>query len=541
MEHRNTFCKNYEERTNLLMKRLHNYFDDSNYLIHSFEEQNLSLLKLQTILLTAEIYDYTRQYIIHREDILSEYFSEMTLKQCLMNVVEIEKLLELIPINVYCHSFQPYSATFENDVENSSHTDHRSYNQYEDYICLHEKGLEVYFDKIPSLAHSVIWCEEIDDDKHYMFGRLFSKAKETLDENDKKERASDPEQLAYHNVLQQRNLSRHIAKKTSPYKMYIDEQSKGDIFHNHVIEILKKAEDAPFKGIYIELGNALDLLRHVFMTDAEDIYYIRTGDFSLLKKVYDIQLVEKYYTDLPFKKYYIAKERHLEQYSEEMMVALEEWRSNNKYIGRPLSQEEYNVFLQMCKKEVIENMEKYADLWKLRMHSGGLDVAVTPENFARMFYRRKGVDRYFIELQWQLEYLSRKIEENKDVHTAPEQSPEQVAVGEFVDKITKLVIDAYNTWNNRRIVPSVHMSEVQIVIEKEKLISYIQGELKNNFDALKDICYPSNSESNHNFCRYVSSLQKEGYFGLLPKKHLAKIIAPIIKIKESTVSNYLSN
>ena len=540
MDHLNSFCNNFEERTNTLMKRLHGLFDDFNLKSNSIEEQNINLLKLHIMLLTAEIYEYTRQYVINRDALLSEYFGEMTLRQCLENVVEIEKLQRRIPMTMMLHPLSVSSVLIENEDENSCQTDHLSNNLYNNYKCLHENGLSEFFDNKPSIAHSVLWCSQRDDDKHYMFGRLFAKAKEPLEDNDNKEPSSDPEQLAYQRILQQRTLSRHIAKIEPSYEKFFIGETKDNIFQNQIIGILNWADDTPFDDIYIELGKALELLRNVFMTDAEDIYYIRTGDFSQLEKIYDIELIEHFYTDIPFKKYKIAKESYLEEYSEEMIVDLEQWRSNMNYTGRPLRQDEYEEYLQIRKEEVRKNMENYAVLWKLREHSGGLDVAVTPENFARMFYRRKGVDRYFIELQWQLEYLTSKIEENKVKHNAPKQSPEQIAVVEFVDKITRLVINTYNLWNNRRVVPAVHKPEVHIVIKKDELISFIQGEMKNNFDELKVLCFPTTSKSNHVFCRYVAKLREKGYFGLLPKNYLANILAPIIGIDDSTATNYLS-
>ena len=83
-----------------------------------------------------------------------------------------------------------------------------------------------------------------------------------------------------------------------------------------------------------------------------------------------------------------------------------------------------------------------------QLESGGLDADVTPENFARMFYRRKGVDRYFIELQWELEELTSLIAKNKQKPAKDSQelvqTPEQKAVSyrsfAFCDRIRMRIL-----------------------------------------------------------------------------------------------------
>ena len=161
-----------------------------------------------------------------------------------------------------------------------------------------------------------------------------------------------------------------------------------------------------------------------------------------------------------------------------------------------------------------------------------------------MFYRRKGVDRYFIELQWELEELNSIIEKNKKLAAKetykPTQSPQQKAVADFVDNIIMLTNKVYEIWNNQRVIPAVHKPEVLIVIKKEELIKHMQDKMKNDFDALLDLCYPETSKSKQMFCQYVVKLQKEEYFGALPNNKLAKILAPIVKLGEGTVKNYLS-
>lgn len=542
----------FDMRTASLMERLHNYFDDAKMQAHRAEEQIIPLHKFRTLMLTAEIYEYIRLYVINREEHFSEYFGERTLKQCLENVVEIEKLQECvgdIGQNFYFYDMRVHLGNLVNEKDNLCNLGLGAKMRYEDYTRLHDKGLGGFYDEKsgqkPSIAHSLIWNAENEDDVRFKFGRIFAKAKERLDQNEVNINSKDPEIRAYSNAMHQKELSRQIAYKAKSFESFTVEGNTSNFdFLQYIIDIQKKAEEASGEVIVRELSYALEMLRNVFMTDAEDIYYIRTGDFSKLEGIYSKETIEHFYTDLPFRKYYEAKEKFARQLSEDIDVALGEWRISRGYIGRKLSKDEYNEFLQERKENVIENMKSYEELWKLRMHSGGLDTSVTPENFARMFYRRKGVDRYFIELQWELEVITRMVEANKIAPLVtegkPELTPEQKAVADFVDKIILLANTTYEKWNNQRVVPAVHKPEVHIVIKKEELIGFIQGEMKNNFEELSGLCYPASSTTKQDFCKYVVRLQKEDYFGALPNKLLADILAPIVELTPGTTNNYLS-
>jgi hypothetical protein len=546
----NTYNDNsFDVRTASLLERLHGYFEDVNMQAHHAEEQTMPLHKFRTLILTAEIYEYTRLYVINREDHLSEYFGERTLKQCLENVVEIEKFQESlgdIQQNFYFYDMRVHIGNLIEEVNLGKYGLGASM-RYKDYARLHEKGLVGFSDEDKqalTVGNSVLWNAKSDEDKVFKFGKLFAKAKESLDENNQSIRSSDPEVRAYNKAMHQRELSKRIAHKAKTPETISVKDYGGFDFLQFIIEIQKKAEEAPSEVIINEFSKALEMLRNVFMTDAEDIFYIRTGDFSMLKGVYKNEVIEHFYTELPFRKYYDAKEAFIRQFSEDIDVALGEWRIGRGYIGRKLTQEEYNEFLQERKDSVVENMKRYDTLWKLRMHSGGLDSIVTPENFARMFYRRKGVDRYFIELQWELEELTNLMEENKNKPSAidaqPEQTVEQKAVSDFVDKIILLANRAYEKWNNQRIIPAVHKPEVHIVIKKEELIGFIQREMKNHFHELSELCYPATSTTKQEICKYVVGLQKANYFGALPNKFLADILAPIVELSPGTTKNYLS-
>lgn len=541
----------FDMRTASLMERLHNYFDDASMGDEREDGQLEPLFKFHSLILIADIYEHVRLFLVNRDRRLSEYFSERTIKQCLRNVVDIEELQKRLPeLHEDIETIES-SMSWASDllpmagVEVMPGTD--------EIKLLHLHGIEALSkdangNERPSVSKSLLWRAPSysHEGKDYVFGKVFRKAKEELDDDNCDNLSPDPEDKIYNNIRAQSRLSNRVAWKVESHEWLNNpkksKENKRFDFLGYIISIQRKAEEATADDIYFELKQALEYLRNVFMTDAEDIYYVRTGDFSKLEKVYSKDVITHFYTELPFKKYYEAKKEYVELLSDQMEVELGEWRISRGYIGRKLTPQEQIEFLQERKDGVIENMKSYEELWKLRMHSGGLDADVTPENFARMFYRRKGVNRYFIELQWELEELTSLIAKNKQKPAKDSQelvqTPEQKAVADFVDSIIMLVNTAYEKWNNQRVVPAVHKAEVHIVIKKEELIKFMQDKMKNDFEELCEFCYPEASKQD--FCQFVVQLQNDGYFGALPNKLLAEVLAPIAKISVGTARNYLS-
>lgn len=121
-----------------------------------------------------------------------------------------------------------------------------------------------------------------------------------------------------------------------------------------------------------------------------------------------------------------------------------------------------------------------------------------------------------------------------------DKSPEQKAVEEFVEKIIRLANVAYEEYNGRMVSPGVNKADVEIVIKKDKLISRMQSKMKNDFDELLALCYPENAKSKPRLCQYVRQLKLDGFFGKLPNKNLAELLAPIVGLRVGSTKNYLS-
>lgn len=516
----------FEMQTISIVDRLQSYFDDVTLWTNGNNNYNnpaSHLFKFRSLVLLAEMYEYVRFFFVNREERLSEYFSGQTLSQSLEKVVLIEKLQE----NIRKVGFDLEFLDTCSMMRDATFLYPDLYSGIDMFKVLHEKGIDGFCEELsamqmPSVSKSVLWDGDGKNNMTHNYDRVFRKAKETLDGN----------------------LGKRIVKKVNNNVEHFldDDHIPCFDFRKFVVDMQQKADEATVEDIYSELFKALEMIRNVFMTDAEDIYYVRTGDFSAIEKVYDKDVIEHFYTELPLKEYYEARTVYIQQMNEDMEVSIGEWRISRGYIGRKLTSQELIEFLLERKDSVVDNMKSYEDFWKLRMHSGGLDTDVTPENFARMFYRRKGVDRYFIELQWEFENLSALIDKYRqqpiDNGRKVTQTPEQKAVSDFVDKVIMLVSIAYEKWNNQRVSPGVHKPEVHIVIKKEELIKHIQDKMKNEFEDLSELCYPQFTKKL--FCKYVSQLQRADFFGKLPNNLLADILAPIVNLSPGTAKNYLS-
>lgn len=533
-----------------LMKRLHSYFDEIDLNERHGNEDVDPMFKLRSLNLITEIYAYVNSFFTNRSKRLSEYFNECTLKQCLEWVVEVEDLqqnlyryfqdLEIVDEFLdfdYSPVIDNYTCLYTNGVQN---------------LCKDDKGRNM-----PSICNSLLWaaCSYKDKESFLRFKRVFQKAREEFNEkNQGFEISSNPEDRGYNETIRKSQLSERIARKVM-IQTHDTSKIKNDSDYNlvnYINLIYQEADKAEISDIRKDLIRALELLRNTFMTDAEDIYYIRTGDFDSLKNIYNEDTIEYFYTTLPFKEYYETRESFRIDLKEDLDVKLELWRSDKGYVYRKITDEEHLTFLEESKEDIESEMKKYESLWKLRMHSGGLDAEVTFDNFARMFYRRKGVDRYFIELQWRLELLQELIteqnEKTEDLSEKAEMTLDVKAVEMFVHNIIQLANATYKKWNNKRVSLGANKPEVHIVINRDDLIKFIQEKKRDCFDELKDLCYPENGKTKMNFCKYVSQLRKEissdtgeeKYFGKLPNKELAKILAPIIGLREGTVTNYLS-
>lgn len=136
-----------------------------------------------------------------------------------------------------------------------------------------------------------------------------------------------------------------------------------------------------------------------------------------------------------------------------------------------------------------------------------------------------------------------KPETNDTPPTKPTQEPlsiEKKAVQQFVNKLNTLAQMLHKEWDGKKVPTGLHQPDAVIRINTEGISQFLNEMLSNEYDALKELCYPPTSNSKQKFVQFVIKLRKKGYLGELPNNLLAKQLAPIVELSEGTVKNYLS-
>lgn len=136
-----------------------------------------------------------------------------------------------------------------------------------------------------------------------------------------------------------------------------------------------------------------------------------------------------------------------------------------------------------------------------------------------------------------------KPETNDTPPTKPAQEPlsiEQKAVQQFVNKLNTLAQMLHKEWDGKKVPTGLHQPDAVIRIDTEGISQFLNGMLSNEYDDLKELCYPPTSNSKQKFVQFVIKILNKGYLGELPNNLLAKQLAPIVELSEGTVKNYLS-
>lgn len=481
--------------------------------------------KFRGLMLVSEIYEYARKFNGGRKERLAHYFGNETLSQVLSHVADIESLQQYV---------SQAEAALENESKQMFEFD-TSGICYKEMEVLYNEGPDGLRDFQDDNTFSPIKMSNVWEVKagHKKYRQAFYKAHEDFTFS-----SALPAPLP---GFINENLCDYPLLPPCP-DIYPKAQNL-DVM-NFLIGFQKASEALTYQDIFNEMNRGLEMLRMAFMTEAHDIYCIRTGSSKIFSQSPDAEALKEYYTDVPLSEYYIFRDSVQEDIRSNISRELDEWRVEKKYTGRPLSESEYQEYLSWRIDNVLHRMQdEYAQLWELREHSGGLDAEVNPESFARMFYRRDVEENDFYFLECELELLRELKKESETASLEPsvtQSTPEQIAVREFVDDLMVLTSQLYDLWNDKTVSAGAHKAEVCITIRKVELIDYLQEQQQNHFAKLQALCYPADSKTKQQFCEYVMELKNKGFFGNLPNTLLARTLAPIVKLNESTVKNYLS-
>ena len=473
-------------------------------LCNELRDTNSSALpfvdRLHGVMLASELYDIAGQLDAQREETLSSYFGENSLRQNLQNIVLIEDMQRELS-----------DVCFLVNAENADAYAQKIKDAYSSKQLL---------SKLPGISLCIVAVNGVEPQKLA-----------TL--------SVDPSDRIYNTSIRQNLLEYRLALRVNNELI----ENTKDGFVSSLSQIYKIVNQYSACDIINELQRALEMLRVALMRDAQDIHFIRTGNFSEILTDENKQDIEHYYTELPLHEYFAIREEIQEEIQSTIDIEIDQWRIKKGYTGRKLTQREYLDFLNEQEEDVLGQMKNgYPELWVIREHSGGLNEDVTPENFARMFFRRKDVDRQFLELQWKHELildLIKKTEQQKP-SVKIQFSPEEAAVKQLIDNANCLAQVLYEEWHGKKVLTGVHQPEVLIEIKQSELSDYLDDMKKNHFEELSQWCYPSTANNKQNFVKFVADLRDKGFFGRLPNNLIAPQLAPIIGLAVGTATNYLS-
>lgn len=496
------------------------------------------MLKMHCLVSVCDVYEYVRRYFVNRSRRLKEYFSDNTLKHCLECVREIEDLSNSI------ESFQ--SALAYRDFYDGCGISDKCAKTLDLVV---EDNIDNLIDEVdadlpmPSVSKSFLWAysQSRNESKIGTFHQVFREAREDAlnAQMVKSSPIKSDMDKPYIDAMQKNELGNRIAIHVRQPQPFFASDSSFALLP-FMKTLISGADQANTDVIFCLALESLEKLRNVFMTEAEDIFYIRTGKFDNLKELYDEAMIELYYTKVPFDEYNKRRQEFAQYYPIELEESFEYWCEENHIVERQPTIDERLRFLNEKRESIVSEMKQNTELWKIRLRSGGgLDTPVTPQSFARMFYKRGNHASYFIDLQWGLEMVTEELAKHETILQKKPRSlsPEETAVNDLIAKVAQLVTNVHEKWNGKMETPGVHEAEVKVEIKREELLAHLNDCKQNHFDQLLEICYPKSAKTNRKICEFVATLYNEGYFGKLTKDHLAEALNPIVGL--TSTKNYL--
>ena len=184
----------------------------------------------------------------------------------------------------------------------------------------------------------------------FRFKNIFHNSHENLSEPYKLENLSkDPYDKEYNKSIKQTVLEKQYAYKVNDDVI----AAKNVNFVNSLSKIYNIVNDISIEEIITELYRGLEVLRIVFMREAQDIHYIRTGDFERISNEDNKNDIDFFYTELPLHEYFGMRNSFREDIKETIDIEIEGWRINKGYTNRKLKQKEYLDFLHEQEKELF--------------------------------------------------------------------------------------------------------------------------------------------------------------------------------------------
>lgn len=519
-----------------VLSRLKDYTSDIQDVINRLDSISVVYF-FRGVSAVAELNTCIRNIISDRQYRLGDYFGGISLIHCLRLIAKIEDMVKTV---------KDESDDLKNFI-NYHATHPRGEQLSETYLKMLQLAIGKQMDmEIPDITYTIIWKGPRDGElkPKYKLKNVFLGAYEDFLEKarnthfDSKDEENDN---PYLQKIDENELGNKHALEPYDLTVYPDlNQSK--IFEQ-IEKDLQENTDTFILTIFSEISRALALLENSLKVDAEDIYRIRTNCLDNLQKKIQKDLLNDWYTKIPLAEYYMAREEWREELAEDYRSIWSQWRLCNKLWDKPEKNEERKEFYLNRADEIIKKMESYPELWSIKMRSGGLDKEETPEDIARMFYRRGETVRYFLRLQWEYEYIKEQMKkmmkEGQCGNKYSETESKKKAVDSFVEQLFMLVEVLYDKYNGHHVSLGSNKKNAYIEIDKIKIKESLNDKVQFEFEVLSELCYSVGNQYNKNFISIIKEWRDAKYFKELPNKHIADAASKIINASSGYIETLL--
>ena len=327
--------------------------------------------KFKSLLLITEIYNIAIDCNNKRTSNLRDYFDGHTLEDCLDAIVTIDNVFENLGEihDMFCEYDMKTTS-----LENFDFQKIYSLGPDKAHIDIHNPVADY-----PLVTDTAIWCGKLNSTNQ--IGRVFKDAKEEL-----------PKELRTRKIEKSRSLGFSANHKFDYCGM--------------VEEMKRLSNEMTCSQIFDELWRSLEMIRWGFMTEAQDIYFIRTKKYNHISSNYDKRELGFCYETLPLIEYYRKRKNVFRSYKVDCKEKLLEWRIKERIDDRKLTANDLEKFL--CEEEayVLFKMEEDQESFKLFewCRCGYGDTPHVWNKIAHMFYRRP-TSNVFLEWEWKRECI----------------------------------------------------------------------------------------------------------------------------------------
>lgn len=327
--------------------------------------------KFKSLLLITEIYNIAIDCNNKRTSCLRDYFDGHTLEDCLDAIVTIDNVFEKLSEvhDLFCG--------YDKEAVCQENLDFKkiySLGPDKAHLDIHNPVADY-----PLVTDTAIWSGKFNSTNQ--IGRVFKDAKEEL-----------PKDMQTRRIEKSRSLGFSANHKFD---------------YCGVVEEMKRlANEMTCVQIFDEIWRSLEMIRWGFMTESQDIYFIRTKKYNQISNDYDKRELGFCYETLPLIEYYRKRKNVLRSYKVDCKEKLLEWRIDEKINDRKLTAHDLVKFLNEEEGYVLLKMKEDQESLKLFewCRCGHGDTPQVWDKIAHMFYRRPSANN-FLEWEWKRECI----------------------------------------------------------------------------------------------------------------------------------------